>query len=90
MAGGLMAPCEALLKEVSICGDEATLERLTIFGTTSTFLYVIVHSISSPANTVGSLKWTKTRMFDGAVDIVSQESRGARLHYNNRFDSSAV
>jgi hypothetical protein len=36
-------------------------------GTSAMFLKVIIHSISSPAYTLGSLHWTKARIFEGAV-----------------------
>ena len=44
-------------------------------GAVATFLNVILHSISSPAQTVCSFHWTKTLMVDGGgdceVDIMS-------------------
>ena len=35
-------------------------------GVTATFLNVMIHSISSPAYTCGSLQWTNARIFEGA------------------------
>lgn len=46
-----------------VCGSSSS--SCSCPGGTATFLNVMMHSISSPAYTLGSLHWTNARMFEG-------------------------